>query len=141
MVSCIRPKQRMGESCTVENRFHISNRRGAKRLLKAIRMHWDIENQLHWVLGLAFDKDHCRVRKDHGPENLAILQHIAVNLLKQENTSGRSIKGKRLLTTWKQDYLLQILQGLRQIANGMRVSHSQWRFSLTMKTISCIISL
>lgn len=116
-VSCIRAERRIGETCTVENRFHIASCRGAKRLLKAVRAHWGIENQLHWVLGLAFDEDRCRVRKDHGPENFAILRHIAVNLLKQENTSKRSIKGKRLLAAWKQDYLLKVLQGLHQMVN------------------------
>lgn len=116
-VSCIRAERRIGETCTVENRFHIASCRGAKRLLKAVRAHWGIENQLHWVLDLAFDEDRCRVRKDHGPENFAILRHIAVNLLKQENTSKRSIKGKRLLAAWKQDYLLKVLQGLHQMAN------------------------
>jgi hypothetical protein len=65
---------------------------------------------------MAFDEDHCRVRKDNGPENFAILRHIALNLLKQEKTSKRSINGKRLLAGWKEDYLLKVLSGLSQLS-------------------------
>jgi len=55
------------------------------------------------------------VRKDNGPENFAILRHIALNLLKQEQTYKRSIKGKRLLAGWREDYLLKVLSGLSHL--------------------------
>ena len=84
-------------------------------MLLAARSHWGIENKLHWSLDIAFDEDRCRVRKDHGPENFAILRHMALNLLKQEKTCKRSIKGKRLLAAWKEDYLLKVLAGLVQM--------------------------
>lgn len=115
-VSCIRSERRIGEGRTYENRYHIASCIGAKRVLTAVRSHWGVENQLHWVLDIAFDEDRCRVRKDHGPENFAVLRHIALNLLKQENTCKRGIKGKRLLAAWKQDYLLKVLLGLHQMA-------------------------
>ncbi|MCJ7583492.1 MAG: hypothetical protein MUO30_01790 [Anaerolineales bacterium] len=67
---------------------------------------------MHWILDTAFDEDRCRVRKDHGAENFAILRHLALNLLKQEKTCTRGIKGKRLLAGWSQDYLLKVLPGL-----------------------------
>ena len=47
-----------------------------------------IENELHWTLDIAFDEDRCRVRKDNGPQNFAILRHIALNLLKQRKTAS-----------------------------------------------------
>jgi predicted transposase YbfD/YdcC len=111
-VSLIRSQRLIGDEKTCEDRFHIASIVGAKRILGAVRSHWGIENSLHWTLDLAFDEDRCRVRKDHGPENLAILRHIAINLLKQEKTCQRSIKGKRLLAGWKEDYLLKVLSGL-----------------------------
>jgi hypothetical protein len=82
-----------------------------------VRSHWGIENELHWTLDLAFDEDRCRVRKDHGPENFALLRHIALNLLKQEKTCKRGMKGKRLLAGWNQDYLLKVLAGFAQMEN------------------------
>ena len=54
-----------------------------KQLAKAVRGHWGIENSLHWVLDIAFREDESRIRKDHAPENFAILRHMALNLLEK----------------------------------------------------------
>jgi predicted transposase YbfD/YdcC len=116
-VSRIRAQRWIGEEKTCEDRYHIASIAGAKRILGAVRSHWGIENELHWTLDLAFDEDRCRVRKDHGPENFALLRHIALNLLKQEKTCKRGIKGKRLLAGWNQDYLLKVLAGFVQMGN------------------------
>jgi hypothetical protein len=67
-------------------------------------------------LDIAFDEDRCRVRKDHGPENFTLLRHIALNLLKQEKTCNRGIKGKRLLAAWNPYYLLKVLVGFAQMS-------------------------
>jgi len=116
-VSRIRAQRWIGEEKSSEDRYHIASITGAKRILGAVRSHWGIENELHWTLNLAFDEDRCRVRKDHGPENFALLRHIALNLLKQEKTCKRGIKGKRLLAAWNQDYLLKVLAGFVQMEN------------------------
>lgn len=116
-VSRIRAQRLIGEEKSCEDRYHIASITGAKRILWAVRSHWGIENELHWTLDIAFDEDRCRVRKDNGPENFAILRHLALNLLKQEKTCRRGIKGKRLLAAWKEDYLLKVLAGLAQIGN------------------------
>ncbi|MGB5595193.1 MAG: ISAs1 family transposase, partial [Crocosphaera sp.] len=68
-----------------------------------------IENQLHWVLDVAFNEDDSRIRKDNAPENLAIIRHIALNLLKQDKTLKGSIKNKRKVAGWDNDYLLSLL--------------------------------
>ena len=114
-VSRIRSQRIIGEEHSCEDRYHIASITGAKRILWAVRSHWGIENELHWTLDMAFDEDHCRVRKDHGAENFAILRHIALNLLKQEKTCKRGIKGKRLLAAWNEDYLRTVLAGLIQM--------------------------
>ena len=82
-----------------------------KQLLTAVRSHWSIENSLHWTLDVTFREDQCRVRKDHGPQNLATLRQIGHNLLKNERTLKVGIQGKRLNAGWDEDYLLRVLLG------------------------------
>ena len=90
-------QRRIGDKTTREARYYITSLESdAQRLLAIIRAHWDIENGLHWVLDIAFREDESRVRKGHGPQNFAILRHIALNLLKQEKTAKGGIRAKRL---------------------------------------------
>ena len=93
-------------------RYYISSRAApAGQLLAAVRSHWSIENSLHWTLDVTFREDQCRVRKAHGPQNLATLRQISHNLLKNENTLKVGIQGKRLNAGWREDYLLKVLLG------------------------------
>ena len=98
--------------CTSQPRYYISSLAGsAEQLLAAIRGHWSIENSLHWTLDVTFREDQCRVRKDHGPQNMNILRQIGHNLLKNEKTLKVGIQGKRLNAGWDEDYLLKVLLG------------------------------
>ena len=112
----VQAERRLGaESSTLSELYFLASLAAeAQTLLQVIRTHWSIENGLHWVLDIAFREDESRIRKDHGPENFAILRHIALNLLKQETTTKASIKGKRLKAGWDEDYLLKVLSGLFQ---------------------------
>ena len=109
-VAMVRAERRIGDSVSVESRYYISSLKGdARQLLRAIRGHWGIENSLHWVLDIAFREDDSRVRKDNAPENLAVLRHIALNVLKQEKSLKVGIKAKRKRAGWDNDYLLKVL--------------------------------
>jgi predicted transposase YbfD/YdcC len=97
---------------SVETHYYITSlTNDTAQIAEAIRGHWGIENSLHWVLDIAFREDECRIRKDHAPANFAIIRHMALNLLRQENSKRRSIRGKRLKAGWDMDYLGRILKG------------------------------
>jgi predicted transposase YbfD/YdcC len=99
-----------GTASEEQIRYYISSLPGdAKHLLSVVRGHWSIENNLHWVLDIAFREDESRLRKGNGAENMAILRQLVLNLLKQETTFNGSIKAKRLRAGWVHEYLLKIL--------------------------------
>ena len=91
-------------------RYFISSwQASAQAFLNAIREHWQIENGLHWVLDIAFREDESRIRKGHAPQNMAVLRHLALNLLKQDTSVKVGIAAKRKMAGWDNDYLLKVL--------------------------------
>ena len=94
----------------ITTRYFISSwTASAQDFLRSIRGHWRIENSLHWVLDIAFREDESRIRNQHAPENMAVLRHIALNLLKQDQSVKVGIAAKRKMAGWDNDYLLNIL--------------------------------
>lgn len=105
-------ERRVGEQISRETRYYLSSLSGsAKDVGAAVRAHWGIENQLHWVLDMAFREDECRVRSGHASQNFATLRHLALNLLRQETTAKVGVKAKRLKAGWDTTYLLKVLAG------------------------------
>ena len=94
---------------TREVRLYCTSLNDVKAFARGVRKHWNIENQLHWSLDVAFREDKCRIRKDNAPENFAILRHIALNQLKKEKSISNGIKSKRLKAGWDEDYLIKVL--------------------------------
>jgi predicted transposase YbfD/YdcC len=108
--------RRIGEQTTTTRRHFISSLESdAELMLRAVRSHWDIENQVHWVLDITFREDDSRIRRGNGADGFAVLHHITLNPLKRENSAvflaKRSLKAKRKRAAWDDDYLLQILTG------------------------------
>jgi len=85
--------------------------------LAIVRAHWGVENGLHWVLDVTMNEDHSRNRKDHAPQNIALLRRLALNLAKLEGSKG-SIKGKLKRAGWDDTFLTILLAAFR--ASQMR---------------------
>ena len=107
---CIRRERRLSDKNQVEMQYYITSLApNAERLLQAIRDHWSIENSVHWVLDVAFNEDRSRVRKDHAPENLAVIRRIALNLLRKEKSAKGGLQAKRLQCGWDENYFFKVL--------------------------------
>ncbi len=93
-----------------KTRYFISSlEASASRLLTIVRAHWQVENSLHWVLDMAFREDECRVRKDHAPQNFALVRQLALNLLKLETSLTVGMSAKRKRAGWDEGYLSKVL--------------------------------
>jgi predicted transposase YbfD/YdcC len=104
--------ERTGKT-TVTRHYHLSSRvLGAEEYLTAARAHWAVENGLHWVLDVTFDEDRARNRKDHGPENLATLRKLALNVLNRARPDI-SVRRKRKRSGWSDEFAKSILAQMR----------------------------
>ena len=101
-----------GRTSTAVRYFLLSAAMSAERLLQVVRAHWGIENSLHWVLDVIMDEDQARNRRDHGPENLALLRRFALNLLRTNPDKG-SVRLKIKRAGWRDDFLLRVLGQMR----------------------------
>ena len=106
----VRRERRVNGQTSHETAFFIASAvASADHFLACTRLHWSIENSLHWILDVAFHEDASRVRKDFAPQNLALMRHLALNVLKAETSSKASVHTKRLKAGWNDAYLLKLL--------------------------------
>lgn len=95
---------------TTERRYYLSSLPlEVATFARAVRSHWGVENKVHWIMDVCFREDQSRARTGYAAENLATLRRLALNLLKQEKTKKRGIKGKQLNAGWDHAYLLRLL--------------------------------
>ncbi len=103
-----------GHKTTTEVRYYLCSLpfEQVERIAGAIRSHWAVENQLHWVLDVTFDQDRARLRKDHAPENFAMIQSMSLNMLRQHKDpkSKASLPQKQLKAMCNDRYRTDILR-------------------------------
>ena len=91
---------------TNDVRYYISSLTDPpENVLKSIRSHWAIENTLHWVLDMSFNEDYSRIRKGNAPYVMAIIRHVALNVLQLAKTNRQSIKRLRKMCGWDEQTL------------------------------------
>jgi len=109
-IVCVYSERQIGEKISKENRYFITSLSfSAQEIGEIIRKHWSIENSLHWVLDMSFGEDQSRIRKGNGPENMAILRHCSLNMIRAYKTKRQSIKGLRKQAAWDEKILKGIL--------------------------------
>ena len=106
----VESRREQGEKVESERRYYLVSRPAdGVRFSHAVRQHWGVENQLHWVLDVSFAEDASRIRKDKGAQTFSVLRHIALHLLRRESQHKRGIKARRKRAGWDRDYLLPVV--------------------------------
>ncbi|MEK7994038.1 MAG: ISAs1 family transposase [Planctomycetota bacterium] len=96
---------------TLEHRFYITSLPpDAARLNRAVRQHWRVENSLHWCMDVVFGDDQMRARTGHAAHNLAVLRHIALNLIRLAPVKRKGgLKVRRLIAATSDAYRGELL--------------------------------
>lgn len=109
-LACVEARRDGGPPST---RYYLSSARlTPERFAHAVRAHWAIENSLHWVLDVTFDEDTTRNRADNGPENLAILRRLTLNLLRTARPK-LPVSRKRKRAGWSDDFARTVIGQMR----------------------------
>lgn len=99
-----------GNKIETERRYYLSSAKlDAQTFARAVRAHWGIENRLHWVLDVVFHDDLARLRSGHGPHNMALVKHMAMNLIRHPKDK-HSLKNRRKLACLNVDYLESLVR-------------------------------
>jgi predicted transposase YbfD/YdcC len=112
-IAMIEEMREVGEKASIERRFFISSLPAdAGKIAQTVRAHWMVENNLHWTLDVVFNEDQSRIRKDHAPENIAIVRHFTLNMLHNAQASfkGVGVKGLRKKAGWGNQTLRTVLR-------------------------------
>jgi predicted transposase YbfD/YdcC len=104
---------RRGKDKPVERYFLLSRQYTAAALLAIVRAHWGIENTLHWTLDVVMDEDLARNRKDYGPENLAVLRRMALNIARAHPDTKTSLRLKIKRAGWDDNFLFDLIRHMR----------------------------
>jgi len=108
----VKRERRLPDKVQQETAYYISSLdTDAQNILDATRSHWSIENRLHWVMDVTFREDEMRTRKGNSSQNLVVLRHIALNILKKDPSKG-SLKQKRYKAALDDTFLEKLLDNI-----------------------------
>ena len=103
-------RRETADKTTPETAYYLLSRvLSPERFNQVVRQHWGIENSLHWRLDVVMNEDQDRTRMGHGPHNLAVLRHMAINAMQKEGSKG-SLRGKFKRAGWDDGYLYRLLE-------------------------------
>ena len=69
-----------------EYAYFISSRQSNAFLYsEGIRLHWEIENSLHYVKDVTFEEDASKIQTDNAPQNISTIKNIAINILRRND--------------------------------------------------------
>ncbi len=114
VVEVVRERTVLGTGKTsVEVAYYIGSdpRADVATAARIIRRHWSIENELHWVLDMAFREDEARHRARNTAQNMTTLRHFALNIVKRDPTRKLGVANSRKRAGWDHNYLLNLLRG------------------------------
>ena len=104
----IRIRETATKTTTETAYYLLSTALSGERFNEVVREHWGVENRLHWRLDVVMNEDQHRNRLGHGPNNLAVLRHMALNVMQKEPSKG-SLRGKFKRAGWDDAYLTKLL--------------------------------
>jgi predicted transposase YbfD/YdcC len=104
----VRVRETATKTTTETAYYLLSTALSGERFNEVVRSHWGVENRLHWRLDVVMNEDQDRTRLRHGPNNLAILRHMALNVMQKDPTKG-SLRGKFKRAGWDDAYLTKLL--------------------------------
>ena len=105
----VRVRETAEKTTTETAHYLLSRALSPERFNQVVRQHWGIENSLHWRLDVVMNEDQDRTRMGHGPHNLAVLRHMAINAMQKEGSKG-SLRGKFKRAGWDDGYLYRLLE-------------------------------
>jgi len=109
-VGMVEARREVRGKLTVERRYYLSSLPlDVATFARAVREHWGVENQLHWVLDVQLNEDQNRARCGHAAENLGLLRRLVLNQLRRDTRCQTGIKGKQLNASWDHAYLQSLL--------------------------------
>lgn len=112
-LACVEASRTEAGRTGISTRYYLSSARlTPEAFARAVRAHWAIENGLHWVLDVTFDEDRARNRRDNGPENLAILRRLTLNLLNKARPKMSAAR-KRKRSGWSDAFARTIIGQMR----------------------------